>query len=190
MTVAALPAGEPAKYAIFFSDWTKAAVALDADTGKQLWKTTIDDQPGEQMTGSLTCWDGKIFVPISSGNEWFAQAPNWECCKFRGALVAMNATTGEQLWSTPTSIKPTCRWKNFWCHGALSQATSIMPGVVFAGSYDGRSRAYDVATGRVIRDTDTGTDPVTTVAGTKTYGGVMDGAGPTIAGGMVYVHSG
>ena len=30
----------------------------------------------------------------------------------------------------------------------------------------------------------------TTLDGKSAYGGVMDGSGPTIAGGMVYVHSG
>lgn len=387
--VAALPKGAGAKTALFFSDWTKSAVALDADTGKQLWKTVIDDQQGVQMTGSLIHWDGKIYVPISSGNEAFAQSPNWECCKFRGALVALEAATGKILWkrytteqaprpfkrnklgmqmwgpaggaiwsaptvdakrrliyvgtsnsyteatydnadsvlaisadtgeirwanqltpddnyidgcqrpeaarpancplplgpdfsigaspilhtlpdgrqlllvgqksgkihaldpakngaivwerqlsdgsalggiefgtaadatrvyagisdivlrqkgkpglwaldartgaviwNQPTSTTPKCRWTGLWCHGAISQAVSVIPGVVFAGSYDGHFRGYDAATGRIIWDVDTGTEPVLALNGKMVSGGVMDGAGPTIAGGMVYVHSG
>ena len=108
----------------------------------------------------------------------------------RPGLYALDLATGRQLWSQPTSIKPVCRWTSYWCHGALSQAISVTPGVVFAGSYDGHFRAYDASTGKVMWDVDTGTDPVTTVAGQKAFGGVMDGAGPTIAGGMVFVHSG
>ena len=30
VTVIALPAGSPARYALFFSDWTKSAVALNS----------------------------------------------------------------------------------------------------------------------------------------------------------------
>ncbi len=388
VTVVPMPKGSPVRTALFFSDWTKSAVALDADTGKQIWKTVIDDQPGEQMTGSITYWDGKIFVPISSGNEAFAQSPNWVCCKFRGALVALDTVTGRALWkryttetvphpfkknsagkemwgpsggsiwttptidpvrrlvyvgtsnsytdlgydnadsvmaikvddgeiawahrltphdnyidgcwdkdhqpancpsplgpdfsigaapilyrlhdgrdillagqksgmmygldpanggaevwerrlsggsalggiefgtaagpdrvyagvsdiaapergkpglwaldpatgkvvwNVPTSPNPKCRWEGFWCHGAISQAISVIPGAVFAGSYDGHFRAYDAATGKIIWDVDTGSDPITALNGQKVYGGVMDGAGPTIAGGMVYVNSG
>lgn len=37
---------------------------------------------------------------------------------------------------------------------------------------------------------DTGSQPIAVLGGRQAYGGVMDGAGPTIAGGMVYVHSG
>lgn len=105
-------------------------------------------------------------------------------------LYALDIRTGAPAWSTPTALVPACRWSGIWCHGAISQAVTVMPGVVFAGSYDGHFRGYDAATGKVIWDVDTGTDPVTTVAGKMAYGGVMDGSGPTVAGGMVLVHSG
>ncbi|WP_428531429.1 hypothetical protein [Rhodopila sp.] len=65
-----------------------------------------------------------------------------------------------------------------------------MQGVVFGGSMDGRFRAFDASTGRIIWEYDTGSTPVMTVAGHDAQGGVLDGAGPTIAGGMVYVSSG
>jgi polyvinyl alcohol dehydrogenase (cytochrome) len=55
---------------------------------------------------------------------------------------------------------------------------------------DGRFRAYSTRDGKVLWEFDTANEPFTTVAGKQAYGGVMDGAGATIAGGMVYVHSG
>jgi polyvinyl alcohol dehydrogenase (cytochrome) len=387
VTVIRMPASSPARYALFISDWTKAAVALNAETGEQLWKTVIDDQPGVQMTGSPTYYEGRLFVPISSGNEAFATSDQWECCKFRGALVALDAVTGKILWktyTTPTVPAPyrlnakgqqmwgpaggsiwsaptidpkrgrvyvatsnsytdvphegsdaviamdfesgaiqwinqvtkddnyiigcpraancpqklgpdfslgnspilhtlsdgrqvivvgqksgavyamdpddkgktvwtrrlspgsalggvefgmaadadnvyvgisdvltevehkvpgkpglyalrirdgadvwaapatrrTCRWKNMFCHPGISQAVSAMPGAVFAALMDGRFRAYSTRDGKVLWEFDTANEPFTTVAGKQAYGGVMDGAGATIAGGMVYVHSG
>ena len=108
----------------------------------------------------------------------------------RPGLYALDPRTGAVIWSWRNVIKPKCRWSSYWCHGAISQAISAMPGAVFAGSYDGHFRAYDPATGKVIWDVDTGTDPVRALNGKMVFGGVMDGAGPTIAGGMVYVHSG
>jgi polyvinyl alcohol dehydrogenase (cytochrome) len=383
VTVVSMPKSSPAQHALFFSDWTKAAVALDTETGRQLWKTTIDDQPGVQMTGSPTYHEGTLYVPISSGTEAFATSPHWECCKFRGALVALDAVTGKILWktyTTPNEPKPfgvnslgqkmwgpsggaiwsaptidtkrglvyvatsnsytdiphegsdaviamdlrtgvirwvnqvtkddnfiigcpraancprklgpdfalgnspilhtfadgkqiivvgqksgdvyamdpdadgkliwqrrlspgsalggvefgmaadadnvyagisdvllreggkpgvyalrlrdgsyawsapaprmPCRWKNIYCHSAVSQAVTAIPGVVFAGSMDGHLRAHAASDGRVIWEFNTAATAHRTVAGKRAHGGVLDGAGPTIAGGMLYVHSG
>lgn len=382
--VVRLPQGAPVEHALFFTDWTKAAVALDVHTGKQLWKTVIDDQPGVQMTGSPTYYDGVLYAPISSGTEAFAMSDQWECCKFRGALVALDAVTGKILWKTyTTQTKPApfrinrlgqqmwgpsggaiwsaptidakrglvyvatsnsytdvphegadaviamelatgavkwinqvtpddnyiigcpkaancpeklgpdfalgnspilhtladgkqlivvgqksgivyamdpedqgrtvwkrelsggselggvefglaadaeyvyagisdvlrpdgvskpglyalrisdgelvwsaptprmpCRWKNIFCHPGISQAVTAIPGVVFAASMDGHFRAYSARDGKVIWEFNTAAKQLKTVAGKKAYGGVMDGAGPTIVNGIVYVHSG
>jgi polyvinyl alcohol dehydrogenase (cytochrome) len=105
-------------------------------------------------------------------------------------LWALDIATGDVVWRQRTSTAPTCRWANFWCHGAMSQAISVMPGAVFAGSYDGHFRAYEATTGRILWDYDTGSEPVHALNGRMALGGVMDGAGPTIVGGSVYVHSG
>jgi polyvinyl alcohol dehydrogenase (cytochrome) len=67
---------------------------------------------------------------------------------------------------------------------------SAIPGIVFAGAYDGHFRAYRTSDGRVVWDFDAGGKPIPVVGGRTAFGGVFDGAGPTVAGGMVYVHSG
>ena len=72
----------------------------------------------------------------------------------------------------------------------MSQAITVIPGVVFGGAMDGRFRAYATGDGKVLWDFDTAGQPFKTVMGDTAFGGVMDGAGPTIVGGMVYVHSG
>ena len=67
---------------------------------------------------------------------------------------------------------------------------SVIPGVVFAGDMNGWLRAFDAATGRELWKYET-TLPLDTANGVKgAVGGSIDNAGPTIAGGMVYVHSG
>jgi polyvinyl alcohol dehydrogenase (cytochrome) len=60
----------------------------------------------------------------------------------------------------------------------------------FAASMDGHFRAYAAADGEVVWDFNTAAEPITDVPGKPAYGGVMDGAGPTVVNGMVYVHSG
>lgn len=379
----AMPAGSKAKTALYYSDWSKSAVALDADTGEELWRTQIETETGVQMTGSPTLWDGVLLVPISTGNEAFATNDNYECCRFIGSLVALDAHTGKILWKTyttsqknmpyrlnakgqqmwgpaggsiwsaptidpqrnlvyvatsnshtdafhdgansviameiktgkvvwknqvwpndnyiigcpraancpkelgpdfalgaspilhtqkngrqlllagqksgilwaldpadggktvwqtrlspgsalggvefgpaadedkvyvaisdvvtrtgakpglyalnisdgsiawsaPSPVLP-CRWSNLYCSPAMSQAVTAIPGVVFAGAMNGHFRAYAAADGKVLWDFDTAGAPYTSVLGKQVLGGVMDGAGPTVAGGMVYVHSG
>jgi polyvinyl alcohol dehydrogenase (cytochrome) len=66
--------------------------------------------------------------------------------------------------------------------------TSI-PGVVFSGSADGAMRAYASGDGRILWTFDTNRD-FTTVNGVKADGGSIDGPGPVVAGGMLYVTAG
>jgi polyvinyl alcohol dehydrogenase (cytochrome) len=54
---------------------------------------------------------------------------------------------------------------------------------------DGHLRAYSTEDGRVIWDFDTVRD-FTTVNGVSARGGALDGPGPAIAGGILYVNSG
>jgi polyvinyl alcohol dehydrogenase (cytochrome) len=392
IAIGALPAsdpGSPAKprYAAYFTDWTRSAYALDAETGALLWKTQVDEQNGVQMTGSPTLHEGVLYVPVSSAEEALAMADDYECCKFRGAVAAVDAihgkllwktymtpdapkpfrknakgvqmygpagaaiwsaptidamrglvyvatgdsytdvelplsdaivaldlktgeirwsqqmtkadnyiigcygpkrrancptvvgpdydfgaspilhtlpggkqlillgqkssevyaldpdargalvwkhrlssggslggiefsivadtanvyapvadifsatkdpkpglsafriADGKHLWTTPSPVLP-CHWQTRYCHPALSQAASGIPGAIFAGAMNGRFRAYSTKTGKVLWEYDTGGAEVTTVSGRPARGSVMDGAGPTIARGMVYVTSG
>jgi polyvinyl alcohol dehydrogenase (cytochrome) len=103
-------------------------------------------------------------------------------------MNALRIRDGAVLWSAPAQAIA-CGWKSLWCNPALSQAVSAIPGVAFAGSMDGHFRAYDSATGKILLDNDTAV-PHRTVDGQDVVGGGLDGAGATIAGGMVYVTSG
>jgi polyvinyl alcohol dehydrogenase (cytochrome) len=102
-----------------------------------------------------------------------------------GGLTALRAENGEKVWyAAPASCgsKP-------GCSPAQPVAVSAIPGVVFSGSLDGHIRAFNSADGRVVWDFDT-VRTYETVNGVKGYGGSLDGAGPVIAGGIVFVNSG
>jgi polyvinyl alcohol dehydrogenase (cytochrome) len=63
------------------------------------------------------------------------------------------------------------------------------PDFVLSGSVDGHIRAYATSNGDVVWDFDTArTFP--SVNGIRANGGSLDAAGPTIAGGMIFVGSG
>ena len=65
----------------------------------------------------------------------------------------------------------------------------MLPGVVLSGSLDGHIRAYSAENGKVIWDLDTARE-FTTVNGVLARGGSLDGAGPVISNGMVFLNSG
>lgn len=93
--------------AIFFADAEARAYAVDAETGQQLWVTKIDDHPAARATGAPTYYDGRLYVVLSGVSEESAAAmPDYECCKFRGSLTALDATTGAVVWKTYTVDEP------------------------------------------------------------------------------------
>jgi polyvinyl alcohol dehydrogenase (cytochrome) len=86
----------------YFGDLQANVYAVDAASGAQLWKTRVDDYAGARITGTPKLYDGKLYVPVSSHDEWTAADPGPECCKFRGSVVALEAKTGRQIWKTYT----------------------------------------------------------------------------------------
>ena len=43
---------------------------------------------------------GRIYVWAKSGEEAAGASPDYECCRFRGSLVALDASTGKLIWKT------------------------------------------------------------------------------------------
>jgi len=97
MSVGPLPAGSQAKFALYFGDEKSNVQAVDAATGKLLWKTKIEDHLLSRITGSPVLYRDRIYVPVSSFEETAGRDAKYECCKFRGSIVALNAYTGVVL---------------------------------------------------------------------------------------------
>jgi polyvinyl alcohol dehydrogenase (cytochrome) len=99
----------------YFGDLRANVYALDAVTGKLLWKTTVDDHPLSRVTGTPALYEGKLYVPVASRSEWLAADSHYECCTFRGSVLALDAKTGKQIWKTYTiseRAKPLRKAKN------------------------------------------------------------------------------
>ncbi len=90
------------KYAVYVGDLKANLFALDAETGAVIWKKNLDSHRFARITGAPIFADGKVYVPVSSTEEVPAAQPNYECCTFRGSVVALEAATGEQLWKSYT----------------------------------------------------------------------------------------
>jgi polyvinyl alcohol dehydrogenase (cytochrome) len=94
------PVGE--KWVAYFGDQHAQAYAVDAATGTLLWKVRVEEHPAAMITGAPALYDGRLYVPTSSYEEVTGAAPKYECCKFRGAVTALDAATGKQIWKSYT----------------------------------------------------------------------------------------
>ncbi|MBV8846645.1 MAG: PQQ-binding-like beta-propeller repeat protein [Bryobacterales bacterium] len=102
----------PRGYTAFFGDQSANVYAVDAATGALVWKTKADDFPVARVTGSPTFYNGRLYVPVASGEEAAGSVPDYECCRFRGNLVALDAATGKQIWKTYAVDEPKRTKKN------------------------------------------------------------------------------
>jgi polyvinyl alcohol dehydrogenase (cytochrome) len=98
------PVGE--RWAAYFGDQRAQAYAVDAATGALLWKVRVEEHPAAMITGSPTLYDGRLYVPDSSFEEVSGASPKYECCKFRGAVTALDAATGKVIWKSYTIPEP------------------------------------------------------------------------------------
>lgn len=77
-------------------------IAVDARTGDRVWSRLIEEHPAAQLTQSPIVFGGVVYQGVSSVEFARAGEVGYECCTFRGSLVAVDARSGEILWKTYT----------------------------------------------------------------------------------------
>ena len=146
--------------------------------GKIVWERRVaqGSASGGVFWGSAT--DG---VNIYAANaDFFTDTP-----EASGGMYAVDLGTGRLVWGVPgagcADRKP--------CKPSQNAAVTLIPGVAFSGTMDGRLRAYSTRDGRVLWEYDTARE-FAAVNGVKANGGSMSNGGPAIVGGMLFVNSG
>ena len=112
MSVGAVKVKGSSGYAVFFGDRQANVYAVDAHTGRQLWSAHPEDEFTARVTAAPTYYDGRLYVPLSSFEEFSASSATWECCKSQGGVAALDANTGKRLWlrhAAPMPPRPTHR---------------------------------------------------------------------------------
>ncbi len=138
--------------------------------GAVLWRTALVENTKE--FGGKIVWGGAA----DEQNAYFGLGT--------GGIAAVQLNDGERKWFAALDTAP--ELARFHRHdGPLS----AIPGVVFSGGWDGVVRALSTADGRVIWTYNTAHD-YQTLNGVAARGGSMGAAGPTVAGGMLFVPSG
>lgn len=158
---------------------------LNPDSGERIWERTFGSGGllgGVHWGMAVNTHSGVVFAPINDMQLFYNKSDG----PFAPGLNALDAATGEVLWST--SMDGICGERTP-CHPGLSAAIVATADLVFAGGLDGFIRAFDAATGAIIWSVDTWGD-YEAVNGGLASGGTIDVHGPMIAGDMMFVQSG
>jgi polyvinyl alcohol dehydrogenase (cytochrome) len=98
----AAPDAIEGRFAAYFGDLRANVYALDAATGRLIWSVRVDEHQAARISGTPVLEGSRLYVPVSSFEEAPAARANYECCRFRGSLVALDAATGKVIWRTYT----------------------------------------------------------------------------------------
>jgi len=152
--------------------------ALDPDKqGATVW---------QYRAGEGSIWGGIQWGAAVSADRAFFPVSDIRNPK-PGGLHAVDLRTGERAWYVPPP--PLNCGSGPGCSAALISAPTLIDGVLFSGSNDGALRAHSTADGSVIWQFDTNRE-FKTLNGIPAGGGAIQGPGPTVAGGMLYLNSG
>jgi polyvinyl alcohol dehydrogenase (cytochrome) len=157
---------------------------LDPDQqGAILWQHRV----GKGSTSGGIQWGSAA----DDQQAYFANADSRYGPAEAGGLAAVRLDTGERVWFVrpPPLSTPCTSADDRRCVQAQSAAVTVIPGAVFSGATNGIMRAYSTRDGKVLWQYDTA-HPFTTVNGVEAKGGALNGPGPTIAGGTLFVTSG
>ena len=151
-------------------------VAVDPDNnGALLWKTDL----AEPNAGAAiqVMWGGA------------ADAENVYYALQSGGVAAVRLADGKRVWTEriDPAVIPSEAGKR--PRRGLEAAVTVIPGVVFAGGWDGVLHALSTEDGHPLWQYQTVRD-YTTVNAVSAKGGSLGAPGPVVAGGMLYVGSG
>ena len=132
-------------WAVYFGDTQANLYSVDALTGRQIWRTRLDDHRSATLTGSPVLFEGRLYAGASSIEEFTGASAEYSCCDFRGSLSAIDAANGERVWKTYTiPEEPAPRRAN--SKGVVQRGPSGA-GIWSAPTIDARLRRVYVTTG-------------------------------------------
>jgi polyvinyl alcohol dehydrogenase (cytochrome) len=178
------------KFTAYFGDNSGIAYAVDAFTGEKLWSRKIEEHPVARITGQMTLYDNRLYIPMASYEETMGSSTAYECCTFRGSITAVDSQTGKVLWKTYTIAdepKPRAKTRaggRFW--GPAGAAVWSAPtvdakrGLIYAATgncYSGPYQptcdavlAIDIKTGKTLWSAQPLTDRDVMIAGCSPRG--------------------
>ncbi len=131
-------------------------------------------------------WKAQLVPKLALGTITFGGAADERSAYFglkTGGVAAVQLATGEKRWFTPVA-GPTAPGPR-----GETAALTVIPGVIFSGSWEGVMRAFSSDDGRLLWEYNTVRE-FQTANGVAAKGGSMAAPGSTVADGMLFVGSG
>jgi polyvinyl alcohol dehydrogenase (cytochrome) len=97
------------RHVLLFGDLTGWFYALDAATGREIWRKRPEEHEAVRISAPPVVHDGIAYVPVASWEESRALNPEYPCCTFRGSLTAVRVRDGSVVWKTYTVASPARR---------------------------------------------------------------------------------
>ncbi|MEI9965911.1 MAG: PQQ-binding-like beta-propeller repeat protein [Caulobacteraceae bacterium] len=148
------------RYAAFFGDLKANVYAVDAQTGEELWTRHVDDHVAARVTASPALYGGRLFVPLSAWEGSSARTPDYPCCTFQGSVVALDVSSGRELWKhytfheRPTPVRKNSKGVQLYAPagGPVWNTPTIDPrrGAVYYGTGDASTYPSPPTTDSVI----------------------------------------
>jgi polyvinyl alcohol dehydrogenase (cytochrome) len=94
---------------LLFGDLTGWFYALDAASGRQVWRVRPEAHEAARLSAPPVVHEGLVIVPVSSWEESRALNPDYPCCTFRGSVTALRLNDGAIAWKQYTIATPAAR---------------------------------------------------------------------------------
>lgn len=114
---------------VFFGAYNAYLYALDATTGKVVWKQLVgSSKAGYEVWSSPAIYNGRVFVGVSSHGD--------EPCLAGGQVNSYDELTGAPIWSFNTIDQTTCPGGGTCVGGSVwsSVAVDDLNGIIYAGT--------------------------------------------------------
>ena len=94
------------KRLVVVGTWMGWVIALDAETGEEIWKANAKAFGSDMITGGLQYHNGRLYVPLATKSVVFSVF-QFLCCSSHGSLVALDSADGSEQWRFHTTENAT-----------------------------------------------------------------------------------
>ena len=95
---------------LYFGDET-IMYAVDAISGREVWHRRPEEHPKALLSAAPVLYKDRLYVAVSSVEE-MGSSLKYECCTFRGSVIAYASRTGKELWRSFTVDPPKPQGRN------------------------------------------------------------------------------
>ncbi len=97
---------------LVFADSLATVFAMDPKSLDIVWQYSARLFNTSVISGSISYYDNRLFIPVSSFEVAAAGSPDHICCKSHGGVIALDASDGEALWQWHATPDATLQGQN------------------------------------------------------------------------------